>query len=269
MSEFTTFQVSGAAAEAYERHIERIMAPLVSALIASVAPRPGEDVLDIACGTGFVARAAAPLVGADGSVTAADLNPGMIATAQAACAGVRPPITFAIAPADALPFGDGSFDVVLCQQGMQFFPDLDAAVIEAVRVLRPGGRLGATVWAPVDESPWMAAQSRAFGEVLGPEVAATFQAPFGLSGDRLADTFAAAGLRDVTVARLRPTVTLPPVAEFLPGNLGAIPWGAALAEIPGGQERMIDLMTESLSPHIGADGSVTVPFTSVLVHGHR
>jgi SAM-dependent methyltransferase len=269
MSEFTTFQVSGSAPEAYERHIAGVMAPLVASLIESAGLRPGESVLDIATGTGFVARAAAPLVGTVGRVTAADLNPDMIAMAQAACADVRPAIEFTVAPADALPFPDASFDAVLCQQGMQFFPDLDAAVAEAVRVLRPGGRLAATVWAPMHESPWMAAQGQAFTAVLGEDVGATFQAPFSLTDERLTEAFARAGLREIGVERLRPLVTLPPIAEFLPGNLRSIPWGAALADVPGGEQRMLELMSAALAEHVAPDGSLTLPFSSLLVHARR
>jgi len=97
-------------------------------------------VLDVACGTGIVARQAAPLVGADGQVVALDMNPAMLAVARALPAPSGATIHWREGDAMDLPFEDGAFDVVLCQHGLQFVPDRARAVREMRRVLAPGGR---------------------------------------------------------------------------------------------------------------------------------
>src|SRR5262245_7272062 len=118
------WQLTGDAAEFYERYVRLIMEPWVRCLIDVAAPRPAEHVLDVACGTGFVARLAADYVGANGRVVGIDLNASMIEAAQAASAAdVRNTTEWRTGDAAALPFENAAFDVVVCQQGVQFFPD--------------------------------------------------------------------------------------------------------------------------------------------------
>jgi ubiquinone/menaquinone biosynthesis C-methylase UbiE len=128
-------------AENYERYfVPAIAAPLAEDLLQTAALRPGERVIDVACGTGVVTRGAAARVGGDGSVAGVDVNPAMLHVARA----VTPPgtsIRWYEASADAMPLPDDGFDVVLCQMGLQFFPDKVAALREMRRVLAPGGRL--------------------------------------------------------------------------------------------------------------------------------
>lgn len=106
----------------------------------------GERVLDLACGTGIVARHAAPIVGDQGGVSAVDIRPGMIAKAASLPQPPGATIRWIEGDATALDLDDASFDVVLCQQGLQFFGDKAAAVAEMHRVLAPGGRLVLAVW---------------------------------------------------------------------------------------------------------------------------
>ena len=118
-------------------------------LLELVAPQPGERVLDLACGTGIVARTAAPMVQPGGEVFGVDINPAQIATARS----INSSIKWREGDAGSLPFTDQEFDLVVCQQGFQFFPDRVQAVKEIHRVLRPGGRVGIAVWSSIDEFP--------------------------------------------------------------------------------------------------------------------
>lgn len=126
------------------------MDPWVRRLVDVAALRPADHVLDVACGTGFVARKAAEHVGTGGRVVGIDLNTGMIEAARATADG-RDTIEWRTGDAAALPFADASFDVVLCQQGVQFFPDRLQGLREMNRVLRQGGRLAFTVWSAITD----------------------------------------------------------------------------------------------------------------------
>ena len=135
--------------DGYERYlVPAVFEPWGEVLLDVVGIAPGSRVLDIASGTGVLARAAARRAGGGGLVVASDVSGPMLARAAIVGAPDRAaPIEYRDASADALPFDDGSFDVVLCQQGLQFFPARAAAVGEMRRVLRPGGVAGVAVWA--------------------------------------------------------------------------------------------------------------------------
>jgi SAM-dependent methyltransferase len=131
-----------------------LFAPWASRVIESANPQPGERVLDVACGTGIVARNVAPRVGSQGSVVGLDLSPDMIDVARAAPETDGLAVEWRACPAERLPFPDGSFDLVLCQFGLMFFTDRHAALSEMHRVLRPDGRAVLSVWQGLDRHPF-------------------------------------------------------------------------------------------------------------------
>src|ERR1044071_8993676 len=148
------WQLQGGAAELYQRHLVPAITALWAAdLVGRAGLRPGQRVLDVACGTGVVARAAAGQVGRAGRVAGLDINPGMLAVARSLPDGPGPGIGWLQASALALPFPDAAYDVVLCQLGLQFFPDRRAALAEIRRVLVPGGRIGLNVYGPSSRNP--------------------------------------------------------------------------------------------------------------------
>ena len=137
--------------ELYERFlVEPLFRPFAQTLIDRVALGAGERLLDVACGTGIVARIARDRVGDRGHVVGVDASPGMLAVARA----VAPAVEWREGDAASLPVPDGgTFDVVTCHQGLQFFADRAAAVEEMRRVLAPGGRLAIGTWRPLDDTP--------------------------------------------------------------------------------------------------------------------
>src|ERR1700722_8583613 len=139
MSQQGQWQVAGSAPEVYERElVPAVFRPWAPILVDLAHPRPGERVVDVACGTGVVARIVAARVGPKGTVVGVDLNPGMLSVARSAVSTdprASAPVQWQEASADKLPFPDGSFDIVYCQLGLQFFVDRAAALCEMRRVL--------------------------------------------------------------------------------------------------------------------------------------
>jgi ubiquinone/menaquinone biosynthesis C-methylase UbiE len=138
-------------AENYHRYlVPAIFEPWAQDLVALAAPRPGERVLNVACGPGVVARPAARHAGSD-QVTGLDINPGMVTLARSLPSELR--ISWQEGSALQMPLPDDSFDVVLCQQGVQFFADRAAGLREMGRVLARDGRVVLAVWGPIEQLP--------------------------------------------------------------------------------------------------------------------
>ena len=123
------WQLDGSAPELYQRYlVPGVTAHWAIDLVTRIRLRTGDRVLDVACGTGVVARAAAEQVGANGHVAAIDLNPGMLDVARTLAPPAGASIEWREASASELPYDDRSFDAVLCQLGLQFFPDPSVAL---------------------------------------------------------------------------------------------------------------------------------------------
>ncbi len=136
-----------------------IFAPYAVDLVDRLLPRPLADVLEVAAGTGVVTRELAARLPATAAIVATDLNPPMLAQAQAV--GTCRPVTWRQADAMQLPFADGSFDAVVCQFGAMFFPDKAQAFAEAHRVLRPGGVFLFNVWDRIEDNEFADLVTRA------------------------------------------------------------------------------------------------------------
>ena len=176
-------------AENYQRFfVPQIGAPVAADLLEAARLQPGERVLDVACGTGVVTRLAAERVGASGAVAGLDVNPAMLAVARRESPGVR----WYEASAESMPLPDASFDVVLCQMGLQFVADKLAALREIRRVLAPGGR--ALISVPGPTPALFDIMSQALARAIGPEAAGFVGVVFSLhDAGELEGLFRAAG----------------------------------------------------------------------------
>lgn len=198
----------------YERFfVPAIGAPLAADLVRHAALREGERVLDVACGTGVVARLAARKVGATGAVAGLDVNPGMLAVARSATPrDMR--IEWHEASAEQMPFPDASFDVVLCQMGLQFIPDKQAALREMRRVLVPGGRLVLNLPGPTPRM--FTIMEDALARHVGAEAAGFVNVVFSLHDTgEIRELVGRAGFHDVTVRSDTKPLRLPAPDEFL------------------------------------------------------
>jgi ubiquinone/menaquinone biosynthesis C-methylase UbiE len=145
------------AAVEYEARWQAQLAPAQTALLDAVSLRPGERVLDVACGTGLVTFDAASAVAPQGQVIGIDLAGNMIDAARRRCAEHKVSnLSFTRMDAEQLDLPDASFDVVLCALGLMYMPDPEQALREMRRVLRPGGRLALAVWGERSRCGWAA-----------------------------------------------------------------------------------------------------------------
>ena len=220
MNQQGQWQVAGSAPEVYERElVPAVFGEWAPILVELAQPRPGDRVVDVACGTGIVARIAAERVGPTGAVVGIDLNPGMLSVARSVVStgvGSGGPLKWQEASADKLPFPDGSFSVVYCQLGLQFFADRAAALREMRRVLDAEGRLALMVWQGIHDSPGFAALAEALEQHVGQAAATIMRAPFGLSNaDELEALVRAAGFENVAIQQRSGTVRFPSVERFV------------------------------------------------------
>jgi len=229
------WQVAGSAPEVYERELVPAVFGVWAPILVELAqPRPGERVIDVACGTGIVARIAAASVGPTGAVVGVDLNPGMLSVARSVVS-TDPrsgrPIQWQEASADKLPLPDRSFDIVYCQLGLQFFADRPAALREMRRVLGAGGRLALMVWCGIDESPGFAVLAEALERHIGQAAATIMRAPFGLSNaDELAALVRGAGFQGVAIQQRTGMVRFPSVERFVLSYVAGSPLAGPVSQ---------------------------------------
>lgn len=241
-------------AEFYERFfVPALFGDWATKTVAAGQIRPGERVLDVACGTGVVARAARQQTD---YVTGLDINDDMLAVAKQK----DPSITWQKGDALELPFDDDSFDVVFCQFALMFFPDKTKALEELKRV---GGRVVVAVWEELDKTPGY----REFVDLLkaefGPEPAEVLTSPF-ILGDKqvLASLFTSAGLEpeistDVTTARF------PSIEAWITTDVRATPMSAMFDD--EGLAKLIGMGKKTLSDYEIEDGSISFPAPAHIV----
>jgi SAM-dependent methyltransferase len=229
MSHQEQWQVTTEAAELYERYPARyILGPWAPLLVDAANLAQCERVLDVACGTGLVARIASQRVGPAGRVVGIDLNPGMIAVARSLPAQAGAPIEWFERSALDLRLPDSSFDAVLCQQGLQFFPDKSLALREMRRVLVRGGHLALSVWIGI--GPYHGAVGEALARCLGHATAMKFWASRQVPNkDELQHLATDAGFVDVQVRISRLDLHLPRLDQFVLDHLASTPIAPTIA----------------------------------------
>jgi ubiquinone/menaquinone biosynthesis C-methylase UbiE len=257
-------QADSGAANYEEFLVPAMFAPFADRLVERAGVAPGLTVLDVACGTGVVSRAAARRAGPTGSVIGADLGEPTLAVARSRAmdAGTAP-IEYLQSDAAELPFEDDAFDVVLCQQGLQFFPDRSAALAEMRRVLKVGGSLAIATWKNIERSPFLAVAD-ALRSHISPEGAAMMHSPFGLSdASELTQAIAAAGFRDVVLEDETIECTWASHPEFARLAIEAGPIASLFAAAEDtARRRVIDEVAGRLAPNATVEGHLRMAMTS-------
>ncbi|MBW3621435.1 MAG: methyltransferase domain-containing protein [Actinobacteria bacterium] len=253
-----TFELTAEQAEGYEaRFVPALFAEWAPLLVDAVGVGPGDRVLDVACGTGIVARTAAARTGDPAVVAGLDRADAMLSVARR----LLPTADFRRGDAAALPFDDGAFDAVLCQAGLMFFPAPEAALAEMARVAAPDGNVGVQVWGRLESSPGYLAFVEVAARHAGADAIGLLSSYF-VHGDldRLSDRFGAAGLEVVATTTRLGAMRYDSVDDFVTTEVGATPLAGRLDEATYAAIR--EDSREALRPFAGDDG-IAVP-----IEGH-
>lgn len=260
-----TFQIPIEVAELYEaKFVPALFAEWSPRLVEVAAVGPGDSVLDVACGTGILARTATETVGPDGRVVGVDLNEAMLAVA----ARVRPDLEWRQADAAELPFADNEFDAALCQMALMFFPDRARALGEMCRVVRPNGTVAVCVPASLDAQP-------AYGPFV--EMAARHAGPAAVSllgtywacGDleALRAVVESAGLQVTQALTVAGVARFASPGEFVATEVESTPLIERISE--GVYTRIKAEANEVLQPFVTAAGTLDAPLVAHLVAARR
>jgi ubiquinone/menaquinone biosynthesis C-methylase UbiE len=268
MTTATYRRYTGTAAQLYQSFfVPSIATPVSVELLRTAALRPGERVLDVACGTGVVTRAAAEQVGPTGTVTGVDLAADMLAVARTVPAGGAP-ISWHEADAASLPLPTGSYDVGLCQMGLMFMEDRAGALAELHRVVTSGGRV--VLNTPGRIQPLFEAMEQAIVDNLDPALGSFVSAVFSMHDPTaLADSLRNAAFVDVQSTEYTATFDLPGPAEFLWNYINLTPMGALVADAPeDAKEALERQFVEAWTPAV-VDGRVQIAQPIALAWGAR
>lgn len=209
-----------------------IFQPWARELIRRAAPRDGEHILDLACGTGVVTQEIVSAGVSPASLTGVDMSAEMLAVARDKAEAAGFEANWIEADAGHLPFADDRFDLAFCQQALQFFPDRPGALAELRRVLVPGGRVAFCVSQELSLNPLLEAQAAALEKHVGPEAGGAVRAICCLpDGDEIGALFVDAGFGDVEVESVSLTLNHPDARAFAAGAMGGMHTGDKLSQL--------------------------------------
>lgn len=259
MSELSMDELERVAADYDTRLAPALFEPWTRHLVSAASLRPGERALDVACGTGVLARALAARVGAEGSVHGIDVNPGMLAVAARRAPGIE----WRSGSAEALPYDDGSFDAVFCQFGLMFLDSPEEALREMARVLAPGGRLVVAVFDSLERIDAYARMAEVYARTVGPEAGEALRLPFSMGDrERLASLLDAVAPGEVEIASPDETARFPDARGTVLADVkGWLPFaGFRLDEAT--IEAVVREAETALRPFVTGRGTVEFPVRS-------
>ena len=253
------WEVDDDAAELYEEYfVPVIFAPWADRLVDRADLHEGDRVLDVATGTGIVARRAAGEIGERGSVVGVDIDDGMLAVAKEQARNVHPAVEWQEADAADLPFPDEAFDVVFCQQGLQLFEDPVAALEEMRRVLSPDGVAVLAVWRPLEYSPGYVVLADALDRHLEDGAGEMMRSPFDAwDTTELPNLVRDAGFDDVTSTIGIGSERFPSVEEFVRREIVVTPLATRFeAADSTTRSALVETVEDRLGDYVDDEGLV-------------
>lgn len=257
-------EASKSPAEIYEQHmVPAIFSSWVPALTDLLSLQRGQSVLDVACGTGVVTRHVMDQVGPEGHVVGLDMNTNMLEMARR----MAPEIEWHEGNALDLPFSEQEFDAVVCQQGLQFFPDKPQALREMHRVLRPGGHLALAMWCPIETSPGHHALAQGITRHISEDVASLMYGAFSSGeAEAIRVLLETAGLREVHIRQEERMARFPSLDDFITHVLmGSVVGRSGVKVSDEALKAIIGDVNAALHPDMHPDG-LRFPMQAHLVH---
>jgi len=260
-----TFQIPLEAAEVYEsKFVPALFADWAPHLVDVAGVAPGQAVLDVACGTGIVARTAAERMKGRGRVVGLDLNEAMLTVARR----VRPGIEWRRGDVTETPFPDGSFDVVLCQMALMFFPDRGRALREMARVAKSDGTVALVVPASLDSQAAYGPFVEIVARHTGPE-ARSLLSTYWACGNvaELRQLIESAGLRITGIRTRLGTAKFDSAEDFVATEVKSTPLFERLGDDVYG--RILSDAHEALRPFTRPGGALEIPLVGHLVSARK
>lgn len=260
-------------AQVYEDYlVPHQFRPWGEALLDRAQPQAGERILDVACGTGIVARLIAQRLGGTAELAGLDPSPPMLEVGRSTAAQEGVQIAFHEGKAEELPFSDASFDLVTIQQGLQYFQDKAAGLHEIHRVLVPGGRVASITWTEIENQPFFVI----FADVVRHQLdTPAVETAFSLGNrDMLKSLFIDAGFADIDIGVERKDIPFPSPDRFLTLGVAGVAAAVPAMQTMSAEERqeltdrVIDEMAEPFQQFVRGD-QVVIPLEAHIVVAHK
>lgn len=255
-------------ADKYERElVPAIFEPWSHSTVATAAPQQGEHALDIACGTGIVARCAASFIGPQGRVVGIDSDQDMIATARSLPSHLERTIEWVEGDAQQLPFADATFDMIFCQGGLQFISDRSTALREMYRVLKPRARMVLMLFREIEYAPAFALLAETVAPYVAARMLKSIVTPFSLGKtDEAQELVEQAGFQQVSIRQEIKKTRFPSAQAFIQARLLATyHYDTMNSQI---LTRAVEEVGKALRPY-EVNGELVFPMTGYLLLAHK
>ncbi|MCG8435747.1 MAG: methyltransferase domain-containing protein [Gammaproteobacteria bacterium] len=261
MGEQESWQVTGSAAAFYEEYfVPAIFSQWAPVIVETAGIQPGDRILDVACGTGIAARAAAAITGKKGSVIGYDLNAGMLEVAEK----IAPYVAWRQGPAENLPYDDALFDSVISQFALMFFQDPHAALSEMYRVLKPGKRMVVAVWDSLERAPGFNTLVELLVKNCGEGAADILRAPFNLGDvEDILALFSKAALPGVEIKTRGGAARFPSISAWVSCEVNATPIVDMITEQQF--QQLLDSAEVELADYTNDSGEVILDLPAHLI----